>query len=173
VIYNEGYPTDGLNLGRLFAEKVETDAQVYLSTATEAVVLKELGAEANGMLLSSSPNAEVKGIPDEFNEFQSAFKEQFPDATYNNSAIVGYTAMSFVIEAIKAAGCAEPEAVATALHDVTLTHDTGNLYPQDELSFAENGSLENPPAFFAQVQDGKAVIVYPENLAEGEPIPFR
>ncbi len=70
VLYNEGYPTDGLNLGRLFSEKVTTTAKIFLSTGTVDVILKELGAKGNGMLLSSGPRAEFKGMPDSVHQGQ-------------------------------------------------------------------------------------------------------
>jgi branched-chain amino acid transport system substrate-binding protein len=173
IVYNEGYPTDGLNLGRLFADKVDTSAKVFLSTATEAVVLKELGDKANGMILSAPASAKMKGIPASFAEFQSAYTKAVPDVPFNSSAISGYSAMRFISAAIEKAGCAEPAAVATALHDVVLDHDNGNVYPQPELAFNEDGSLKDPPVSFDQIQDGKPVNIYPKETAEGPPIPYR
>lgn len=173
IIYNEGYPTDGLNLGRLFAGKVNTSAKIFLSTATEAVVAKELGASANGMVLSAPVSASMKGIPTTFGEFRNAYTKQFPGTAFSSSTTAGYTGMRFVAAAIAKAGCAQPEAIAAALHNIALDHKNGNVYPQENLSFDKDGSLKQPPTFFSQIQNGKPVNIYPEATAAGKPIPFR
>jgi branched-chain amino acid transport system substrate-binding protein len=174
ILYNEGYPADGVNLGGLFTDKVNTTAKVYLSTAAQATVLKTLGAKANGMLLLGVMDPTVKGAPKSFTDFQDAYLKAYPSPNgINGQAFSGYTAMRFVEQAIKSAGCADPAEVAKALHSVKLTHTTGNIYPQDELSFDTNGAQSHPPQFYSQVQDGKAVVIYPSSVATGTPIPYR
>jgi branched-chain amino acid transport system substrate-binding protein len=173
VLYNEGYPTDGLNLGSLFADKVNTTAKVFLSTATESVVVKQLGQKGNGMILSSSLSSSVKGVPSSFNQFQSDYQKAYPNSTLNSSAVIGFAGVHFVEQAIKAAGCADPKQIATKLHSVKLDHDTGNLYPQDTLEFASNGTLKSPPLLYSQIQNGQPVHIFPQAIAEGKPIAYR
>jgi branched-chain amino acid transport system substrate-binding protein len=173
VLYNEGYPTDGLNLGSLFADKVTTSAKVFLSTATESVVVKQLGQKANGMILSSVLSSSLKGIPAEFGQFSDAYTKAYPGSVLNGSAVIGYEGVNFVEEAIKAAGCAEPAQIAEKLHSVKLDHKTGNLYPQDTLQFAGDGSLKEPPLLYSQVQNGQPVHIFPQAIAEGKPIAYR
>ena len=61
----------------------------------------------------------------------------------------------------------QPSAVTKALHEVTLTHTTGNIYPDPAtLSFASNGVLNNAPFYAAQITGGAGKLVYPASVAE-------
>jgi branched-chain amino acid transport system substrate-binding protein len=172
VLFNEGYPTDGLNLGQLFSSKLTTTAKIMLTTATPEVVLKQLAAKGNGMLLTSGPSASFKGMPAEFTTVDAAFKaKNGKDLT--NQAVVGYEAGMFIGQALEKAASTKGSDIASALHSVELTHATGNLNAQDTLAFGPTGALKEAPFYYVQMQDAKLVGVYPEAIAAAAPIPFR
>jgi branched-chain amino acid transport system substrate-binding protein len=172
VLFNEGYPTDGLNFARIFRDKFSTSAKVFASTATVEVVVKELGAKADGALLSSGPNLSFQGMPPQFATVDAAYKAKY-NSPLSSAAVIGYQGGKFIAAALEKAGSADGKAVAKALHEVTLTHEMGNLNAQDTLKFTETGALEQAPQYFVQVQDGKAVGIYPDAIAAAAPRPFR
>jgi branched-chain amino acid transport system substrate-binding protein len=172
VLYNEGYPTDGLNFGKLFSGKFTTTAKILLSTGDFKVITDELGAKANGMLLGSGPSSLFKGMPEKFAAENAKYKAA-NGSDMPSSAVSGYIMANLVHQALEKAGSAKGSAIAAALHQIQLTHDQGNLYPQDTVSFTPIGTLTAAPAFFVQIQDGKAVGIFPENVASAQPIAFR
>jgi branched-chain amino acid transport system substrate-binding protein len=173
VLYNEGYPTDGLNFGKLFQDKFRTSAKIFLSTGTYSVILKELGAKANGMLLSAGPSDLFKGMPAKYSSVNETYKAANGGADIPSSAVTGYVEMMITAQALEKAASTKGADIAKALHEVKLTHDQGNLYPQELFGFNSTGALDEAPVFFIQVQDGKAVGVFPEAQASGTPQPFR
>lgn len=173
VLFNEGYPTDGLNFGKLFKDKFQTNAKIFLSTGTYQVIVSQLGAKANGMLLSAGPSDLFKGMPTEYATVNDKYKAAHNGTDMPNSAVQGYMEMMIAYQAMEKAGSAKGPDIAKALHEVKLTHEQGNLWPQDTMSFDASGALAQSPAFFVQIQDGKAVGVFPEDQASAQPQPFR
>jgi branched-chain amino acid transport system substrate-binding protein len=172
VLYNQGYPTDGLNLGKLYADKINTTSKIFLSTATYTVVEKELGAKADGMIMGAGPSPSFKGMPDSFTKVNTAYKAKY-GTDMTSSAVTGYIATRVFYEAMENAKSAKGADVAKAIHALSLTHEMGNLWPQDTVEFQENGSLKQIPNFMVQMQKGEIVGIYPESVAAAAPIPFR
>jgi branched-chain amino acid transport system substrate-binding protein len=172
VLFNEGYPTDGLNFGKLFKDKFQTNAKIFLSTGTYQVILKELGAKANGMLLGGGPSSLFKGMPAKYATENAKYKAA-NGVDMPGSAVQGYIEAMLAYQAFEQAGSTKGAEVSTALHAVKLTHDQGNLWPQDTVSFDASGALSVSPRFFVQIQNGAAVGIFPPELASAQPIPFR
>jgi branched-chain amino acid transport system substrate-binding protein len=172
VLYNEGYPTDGLNLGKLFADKFQTTAKILLTTATYSVVQKELGAKGNGMIMGAGPSPAFKGMPDSFTTTNAAYKA-VNGVDMSPSAVTGYIAARVTYEALEAGKSAKGSDLAAAIHKVNLTHDQGNLWPQDTVSFQDNGSLKDISTFQVQLQNAQIVGIFPESVAAAKPIPYR
>jgi branched-chain amino acid transport system substrate-binding protein len=172
VLFNEGYPTDGLTFGRLFKDKFQTNAKVFLGLGTYEAYVKELGATANGMLIPSGPSALFKGMPDKFTTENAKYKAAH-GIDMPSSAVQGYIEAMLAYQALEKAGSTKGTTISAALHSIQLTHDQGNLLPQATVSFDSNGALTHSPAFYVQIQNGAPVGIYPANLASAEPVPFR
>jgi branched-chain amino acid transport system substrate-binding protein len=172
VIFNEGYPADGLQFGTLFSSKFTTTAKIMFTIASEGTALTQLGAKGNGMLLAGSLNTTVKGVPQSFLDFNTAYKAKYGSAPILQS-VWGYESVLMIAAALEKAGSVDPAKVAAALHQVSLDHSTGNLFPQDKISFDAQGRISNVPAFFDQIQDGKLVAVFPAEQAAAQPIAYR
>lgn len=100
-----------------------------------------------------------KSIP-----FTEAYKTRYrEDPSY--VAAEQYDAIYFYVEAVKKAGTTDPEAVVKALHEMEFTGVRGT-----GLRFSKIGQL-TPVIFMAQWQDGKPVVLWPEEHATGKYIP--
>lgn len=173
VLYNEGYPTDGLNFGKLFHDKFQTTAKIYLSTATYSVVISQLGQTANGMILSGGGAALTKGVPEQFATVNAKYKSNHNGTDMPNSAVQGYMEMMIAYQAFEKAGSTKGADVGKALHEVKLTHAQGNLWPIDTMSFGKDGALSKIFASYVQIQNGQAVTIWPDEYASASPIAFR
>jgi len=73
--------------------------------------------------------------------------------------------------ALEAAGKADREAVAVALHAMNLTGGAANYFPGNgKLKFAENGRREGASLLIVQWQKGVPITVYPAKDALSPPI---
>jgi branched-chain amino acid transport system substrate-binding protein len=172
VLFNEGYPTDGLTMGKLFHDNITTTAKIFLSTATYSVVVPQLGTKANGMIMASGPSPQFAQMPTSFTTQDAIYKAKY-NTDMPQSAVSGYQEMMFAAAGFEKAGTTNGPALAAALHQVTLTHDTGLLWPQDSATFTSAGTLTQVPVFYVQVQNGVVVGIYPPADASAKPIPFR
>ncbi len=60
-----------------------------------------------------------------------------------------------------------------ALHSVTLTQTTGNIYPDPTtLSFAADGALNEAPFYAAQITGGAGKLVWPTSVADTTIAPY-
>lgn len=80
-------------------------------------------------------------------------------------AIYGYESIMVIADALRRAGTTDHEALRDAL---AQTNMTDHLLPQNEIVFDEAGENINSAGVLIQIQDGKQVIVFPEEYAEGE-----
>lgn len=80
-------------------------------------------------------------------------------------AIYGYESIMVIADALRRAGSTDHEALRDALAQTDMTD---HLLPQNEIVFDEAGENINSAGVLIQIQQGKQVIVYPEEYAEGE-----
>lgn len=167
IIFNMGYPADGLALAKLFATQSKPKAKVILLAGSDAEdVTGQLTTEADGTLMNGDLSPSVTGIPAAFTSFYNAYQAKFHSAP-NSQSTEGYVAVQFIAAALEKAKSSSPSAVATALHGVTLTQTTGNIYPEPTtLSFASDGTLVQAPFYAAQITGGVGKLVYPTSVSE-------
>lgn len=173
IIFDMGYPADGLALARLFATKFKVKAKMVIAAGSDAAdVVSQLHNQANGVILIADLDNTTKNLPDSYKTFYDAYQAKY-HAVPNSQAMCGYIAVQFIAAAMEAAKSSEPSAIAAALPKVTLTQTTGNIYPSPTtLSFASDGSLAEAPFYAAQVIGGKAQVVYPADVAQAQMIPY-
>lgn len=80
-------------------------------------------------------------------------------------AIYGYESIMVIADALERAGEADHEALRDAL---AATDMSDHLLPQNEIIFDDAGENINSAGVLIQIQNGKQVIVYPKEYAEGE-----
>ena len=93
-------------------------------------------------------------------EYRERYGEEIPVC-----AIYGYESIMVIADALKRAGTTDHKALRDALADTNMTE---HLLPQKEIIFDEAGENINSAGVLIQIQDGKQVIVFPKEYAEGE-----
>jgi branched-chain amino acid transport system substrate-binding protein len=173
LLLNEGYPTDGVALAKLFATtfKPPSTVKVFFATAEPQLLVAQLGKQADGMLAGSGPSPGFKGMPQSFLTANAAFKKAYGTDMLGVSP-TAWEAFMFLKAALQMAGSVNGSAIAAALHKVQLTQAMGNIYPGAPQRFASNGSLVNPVQYYVQIQHGQMVGVYPPAIAAAAPIPY-
>ncbi|WP_433249359.1 ABC transporter substrate-binding protein [Actinomadura nitritigenes] len=174
IIFNIGYPADGLNLAKLFATKYSVKAKIYIAGGSDAVdVVSELRSQADGTLVLADVTPSTPTAPAEFKTFYDQYKAKYKAAP-NSQAMFGYVSVRFAAAAVENAKSAAPTDVAKALKSVTLTQTTGNIFPSPStLSFAGDGSLKQAPFLASQVVGGTAKVVFPTSAAESKIQPYK
>lgn len=91
-------------------------------------------------------------------------------ATYGEDipvhAIYGYESIMVIADALKRCDDVDdPEAVRDAIAD---SHITEHVLPQGVIQFDEKGENINSAGVLVEIKDGKHVIVFPEEYADGE-----
>jgi len=167
IILNMGYPADGLALAKLFATQSKPKAKIIMLAGSDAgAVTGQLASQANGALMIGDIAPGVKGLPASFTTFYNDYQSKY-HAAPDSQSMAGYVAVEFIAAALEKAKSDSPSAVATALHSVTLTQTTGNIYPDPTtLSFASDGALNNAPFYAAQITGGKGALIWPTDVAE-------
>jgi branched-chain amino acid transport system substrate-binding protein len=167
ILFNMGYPADGIALGRLFKQTFHSTARAFFSTAQSQVAMSQLGSLANGQMFSASSPPTSSPQLDKFNQVYQSKIGSAPSI----EAWQGYTAAMFIAAALQKAASTDGPAIASALHGVSLTAANGNVFP-DTLSFASDGSPTHQPYYWQQDQNGKLVYVYPANLKQASLMPY-
>ncbi len=96
-------------------------------------------------------------------EFVEAYRKEYPGADFSYHSAGGYGGCEVLIEAIKRAGSIDGEKVRAAI----LKLDYHNVYGGFKVD-ADGFQLTHKMVLF-QWQDGKKVIVWPDDLAPGRP----
>lgn len=169
VIFNAGYPGDGIALGKLLSTKFKPKAKIVIGGGSDAAdVVSQIKTQGDGMLVLGDLGPKSKGVPASFttmyNDYESKYK-----AVPNTQALAGFEAVEVIAAALESAKSTDPSAVKTALKNVQLTSSNGNIYPSPAtLSYASNGSLTDAPIYISQIVNGKQVLVYPSSVAEAK-----
>ena len=172
IIYNEGYPADGLSLAQDFATTVKTNAKVFLGVPLYQSLASQLGTKADGVLTYGAPSTLFAGMPAEFTTQNTIFQKKW-GYPMSLAAVQGYVDAALAYQAFEQSGSTNGVKLAATLHRIQLTHAEGNLFPVNTLSFLPNGAMANPYLFEVQIQDGKAVGVFPLNIATAKLIAYR
>ena len=167
ILVNMGYPADGLALAKLFATQSKPKAKIILLAGSDAgAVTGQLASQANGALMIGDIAPGVTGLPASFTTFYNDYQAKYKSAP-NSQSMAGYISVEFIAAALEQAKSTDPAKVAAALHTVSLTQTTGNIYPDPAtLSFGSDGALTNAPFYAAQITGGKGELVYPTDVAE-------
>jgi branched-chain amino acid transport system substrate-binding protein len=96
-------------------------------------------------------------------EFFEAYRKEFPGADFSYHSAGGYGGCQILVEAIKRAGSLNGEKIREAI----LKMDLHTVYGGFKVDAAGFQVAHKMVAF--QWQDGKKVIVWPEELAPGKP----
>ena len=145
--------TQGVNLPK-FYEVLGRSAEFVYGTSDWEPELVTLRAGGLVPIARQYPGAR---------EFVEAYRQKFPGADLSYHAALGYAGCQVLLEAIRRAGSLNGERVREAI----LRLDINTVYGafkvnQDGLQIAQKGLMY-------QWQDGKKVIVWPEELATGKP----
>jgi branched-chain amino acid transport system substrate-binding protein len=167
ILFNMGYPADGIALGRLLKQTFHTTAKAFFSTSASTTAMPQLGSLADGQLFEiSSPPVSSANLT-KFNQAYQAAIGSAPSIEAWN----GYTAVMFIAAALEKAASTSGPAIAAALHSVTLSAANGDIFP-GTLSFSSDGTPSQQPIFWGQDQGGKLEYVYPASLAQASVISY-
>ena len=83
----------------------------------------------------------------------------------SGSALWGYTAIQVIADALERAASTDKDKIRDALANTNLTD---HILPQGPIKFDDKGENVNAAAVMVQVQNGKQVVVYPEQYAEAK-----
>jgi len=96
-------------------------------------------------------------------EFIESYRKEFPGADSSYHSAAGYGGCQVLVEAIRRAGSLDSE----ALRDAILKMDRSTVFGRFKVD--RNGVQIGSKMVMFQWQDGKKVIVWPEELAQGKP----
>ncbi|MGH8901631.1 MAG: amino acid ABC transporter substrate-binding protein [Egibacteraceae bacterium] len=124
--------------------------------------IQALGAQAEGVLGSSQWVPQSAGQDRYFGtaaDYARAFEATFGEAPEYHAAEASAACLALAL-AVEQAGSADPDAVRTALASL----DTSSFF--GPLAFDETGKNVTKPMAVVQIQDGKAVTVWPKEAAQ-------
>ena len=128
---------------------------------SDAKLTNTYGTAADGFFdinYRYNPNSEEADYL--LSEYRERYGEEIPVC-----AIYGYESIMVIADALKRAGTTDHEALRAALAETNMTD---HLLPQGEIIFDEAGENINSAGVLIQIQNGKQVIVFPKEYAEGE-----
>jgi len=132
-----------------------------------SVFLDNAGADHAEGILFTMDFAPVSALPVS-EEFKTEFKEftgQDLGGTYNTT----YASTWLLADALEEACSSDPKEVAQTLRTTTFKDGEWDfMWP--EVSFDDNGRLEQAPTVIGQWQDGQMVAIWPEDFAAADPI---
>jgi len=96
-------------------------------------------------------------------EFIESYRKEFPGADSSYHSAAGYGGCQILVEAIRRAGSLDSE----RLREAILKMDRSTVFGRFKVD--RNGAQIGSKMVMFQWQDGKKVIVWPEELAQGKP----
>ena len=94
-----------------------------------------------------------------------SYKETYGD-DMSVHAVWGYESIYVIADALERAGSSEPEAIRDALRETNIEDHV--LAQSGPITFDEKGENVNAAGVLVQIQNGKHVVVYPEEFAEAD-----
>jgi len=164
IVVGTGYYRDQtLMLKTLREQKFNPRAVVGIANGafSDPNFIEELGDDAE-LILDINYHINPKS------EFGRQVKQKFRE-TYgvdlSASALYGYTAGQVIADAIERAGSTDTDKIREAL---TETNFENHVLPGGPIMFDETGENINAKCVLIQIQNGKHVVVYPEEYAEAD-----
>ncbi|WP_370540240.1 ABC transporter substrate-binding protein [Advenella sp. FME57] len=160
ILLTSSYADDGIAIARQIKE-VGLDAKVVaIDTASSMIsFIEQVGKQSENIVsaVSWSPDVKYEGTPDLYKRLKEKAKEEpsFYEAE-------GYLALTVAADALRRAKSLDRETVREALEKTDLKT------PVTDVTFKNYDGFQgqNPiKSVIIQIQDGKHVTVFPENLA--------
>jgi branched-chain amino acid transport system substrate-binding protein len=170
AILNLGYPDDGVALATLFGSQSKPSAstKVVGTAGTACGQLSPLGKTADGTLCLFTLAPGSKGSTAYYDAQYKAYQAKFGTVPTEWD---GFTAVKFLVAALEKAKSTKGSALDSALHHVTLTSKTGDIYSHS-MSFQKTGAISYWPVIVGQIQNGAVASVYPQTFASATIQPY-
>jgi len=123
---------------------------------------QEIGDPIEGSL---STGFRIDRSTDRVRQLSQRFAETYDTAPMASNQGMSYATAQVMIAAFEQAGSTDPEALNTALEELTVSDHVMAMPP---ITFREDGENANALATTAQVQDLEVATVYPEQFAASE-----
>lgn len=193
VAFADAYSSgqSNLNTEATRAQEVDPDALVFVGYGNGGIMLanslQNVGYRPSLLTGCSTPTFTSEQIISEIGEFvEGGFGNNYDfdhtldwtetifsdyESEFGEPLQVIHTSMSYastitIANAIDEAGSAEPDAIKSALDEITVEDHPAAMGP---ITFQDDGENENALAPMLQVQDQEANIVYPEEYAQTSP----
>jgi branched-chain amino acid transport system substrate-binding protein len=128
--------------------------------------LDEFGDRADGLI---DLNYRYNPKSERADHLHQAYREKYGDELPVH-AVYGYESIYVLADALERAASTDRDAIRDALAATSLAD---HVLPHGPIEFDEKGENKNAAGVLIQVQNGKHVIVYPQEYAEAEYIPAR
>lgn len=160
ILLTSSYADDGIAIARQIKEVGLNAKVVGIDTASSMIsFIEQVGKQSENIVsaVSWSPDVKYEGTPDLYKRLKEKAKEEpsFYEAE-------GYLALTVAADALRRAKSLDREAVREALEKTDLKT------PVTDVTFKSYDGFQgqNPiKSVIIQIQDGKHVTVFPENLA--------
>ncbi len=140
----------------------------YGPRGTEKPARDALGAASNYIIAATWWDVSLKDAPSQ--AFTKKFKDAYNADPISYFAAIGYESARTLVAAIETAGTLDRAQVRNALANTKLSP---SLVVGGVVQFGPSGQIQNDYMVTQNAPDGKAVIVYPASLAQGDPVvPF-
>lgn len=162
----------------IFAVGNNQDQTLFIKTVQRFNVTANIVGVANGAIggpnfvKDMGENAEllmdINYAPNYTNPKTQAFMKTFKEKYGMDMATVaayGYTTGLVIADALERAGSTDPEKLREALAQTSFKD---HILPQAEIKFSSNGENANAKSAIMQIQNGKQLIVYPEEYAQAD-----
>jgi branched-chain amino acid transport system substrate-binding protein len=170
------YPADCVALQRLWQTTVKPTAKfVAVLGASTTSLVTALGPLANGLILGGSPGPGQPNLPPSFQKFYDLYNSKYGTPPASISVVfAGYVNVLFLAKALEAAGSTDPKKITAELHKVTISQDEGNIYSTPKvLAWNSRGTYTEAPSEFAQIVDGKQLLIYPPVSKQADIVPYK
>ncbi len=137
----------------------------YGARGPEKDAREQLGEEAVAGIVSATWWHSALPYP-EAKEFTEFWKSTHEDANPQWYHALSYETANVLFKAIEAAGTCDKEKVRETL----AAYNQPSLLPGNKTFFEENGQISNPFVIVQNTADGSSALIYPKDIATGEPI---
>lgn len=165
------FPNDSILVSRALEQlsvKVPLVIGVSAAYALPSFVSNQ-GPIANNWFIVSGWNPDIPGAKPLADKYKAKF-----DVEMNEHATLAYQTVLVLKQALENAKSADREKLNEALRKLKIAPGPSLVMPYAGIEFDETGQNPHARELMLQVQNGKVVTVWPENLAPAKPvIPFR
>lgn len=160
ILFTSSYADDGIAIARQIKEVGLNAKVVAIDTASSMIsFIEQVGAQSDNIVsaVSWSPDVKYEGTPDLYKRLKEKAKEEpsFYEAE-------GYLALTVAADALRRAESTDREKVRDALEKTDLKSPVTDVVFKSYDGFKGQNPIKS---VIIQIQDGKHVTVFPENLA--------